>query len=145
MRVQDIGVSTAIMLALLVLGCWWYSASGHPPGPFGIFTWAIFLVGAVLAFSIGGSILALPFLWLTREKDFREGKLSAAAHFFYVDGGEKGPYEMARMVVVPSLSTIDVTFREWLGTPAHLKAVRAAVEPAVERVKREQPPAQWVE
>ena len=68
MRVQDIGVSTAIMLALLVLGCWWYSASGHPPGPFGIFTWAIFLVGAILAFSIGGSILALPFLWLTREK-----------------------------------------------------------------------------
>lgn len=155
MRLRETAISGLILVGLLVLARWVYTLDGGDPptGPFGYFSWAAYLVGGVIAFSILGSAAAG--IWTLAHRALHRGEAARAArrvktdaHFFYVDaGGGMGPYQVGKIRLVPALGLVDVEFRA-LSEPvseARLNAMREVVNEAVERIKRDAQPGAWVE
>ena len=155
MQIRETGISFLILLGLLVLARWaWTVSGGDPPaGPLGYFTWAAYLVGGVIVFSILGSAAAG--LWflvhraLHSDEIAREARMAKTeAYFFYVDAaGGKGPYQLSKIRLVPAFALVDVEFRA-LSEPvseARLSTMREIVNDAVERIKRDAAPGTWVD
>jgi hypothetical protein len=75
-------------------------------------------------------------------------KVSTPAHFFYVDGtGSKGPWQLGKITLVPAFAMVDVEFRA-LSEPLpeeRMSAMRAIVNDAVQRIRRDAAPETWVE
>ena len=154
MRVRETLIANLLLLGLLVLARWLWTQIGGPPpdGMFGYFNWAAYLVASILAFSVVGSALAgLWFLlerwWRADAREREASMLRADACFFYIDGtGGKGPWQLAKIIVVPALAQINVEFRK-LQEPVpqdRQGAMRAIVGEATERLKLEMAPQQWV-
>lgn len=152
---RELVTSLLTMLCLLVLARWLWALFGgqQPTGPLGVFTWAAYLVGGIIALSILGSASAG--IWFVihrvlhakeRAQDVR--KLFVAAHCFFVDAaGGSGPYQLGMVRLVPSLALAEVEFRavrEPVGEE-RLSAMRTIVNDAVARIRRDAPPGTWVD
>ncbi len=132
----------------------WTLFGGDPPtGPLGYFTWAAYLVGGLIVVSIIGSGAAGVWFLVHRvlhsEEITREArKVKTDAHHFYVDAaGGKGPYELSTIRLVPSFALVDVEFRAVREpvSEARLSAMRAIVNDAVARIRRDAAPETWVD
>jgi hypothetical protein len=105
-------------------------------------TWMAYFWGGIVAFSVIGSALAGLFALIQHltsgEKRAREKRLvSYPAHYFYVDSpGKQGPWNHVTVRLVPDFSIIETEYR--------LEALREIVDEALERLRRDAAPGEWV-
>jgi len=156
-------IAMLLLLGVSVLALWvWAQLVGRPPtGLLEYFTLAAYSVGGVIVFSIlaiaAGQIWLLVRRALHPEELAREArKVWTRADIFHVDGaGANEARQLSIIRLVPSMALVIVEFdsprkQERIHnlrpvSEARLSAMRAIVNDAVERIKRDAAPETWVD